>query len=357
MAADGSAPAPFALEPLDAFLRDRLPGLVGRARLTRIGGGQSNPTYFLDYDDRALVLRKQPPGPLLRSAHAIDREYRVMEALAGTGVPVPRLVLYHADPALIGTPFYLMERLPGRVFADYALAGCTPSDRAAMYGSMAETLAALHRVDPQAVGLGDFGRPGNYFERQVARWSKQWEASRTRANPALDELIERLPGLIPPEDTAAPPAIVHGDFRMGNLMFHPSEPRVVGVLDWELSTLGHPLADVAFNAMAWRTLPAEYGGIRGLDHAALGIPAEDDYLARYYAKSGRGERVQPFHFAFALFRFAVIFEGIAARAERGNAAGDARATAGLGSAFAERALEALDGRFATGARADGPPHG
>ena len=172
-------------------------------------------------------------------------------------------------------------------------------------------MARLHRVDPTAVGLEDFGKPGNYFARQVARWARQWEMSRTRPNPWLDRLIEWLPAHLPEGEEVA---ICHGDFRMGNLMFHPTEPRVVAVLDWELSTLGHPLADVAFNAMAWRTLPSEYGGLLGLDRASLGIPDEAAYLERYYAAAGRVDRAQPFHFAFALFRFAVIFEGIAARA-------------------------------------------
>lgn len=332
--------AAFDVAALDAFLQRTLGPVRGALRLSRISGGQSNPTWFADYDDASWVLRKQPPGPLLPSAHAIDREFRVMAALAASAVPVPRVLHYHADRDLIGTPFYVMQRVPGRVFSTYTLEGCTPAQREAMYFSMADTLAALHRVDPAAVGLADFGRPGNYFERQVARWSRQWQASRTHANPALDELIARLPSLIPADDASA---ISHGDFRMGNLLFHPVEPRVVAVLDWELATLGHPLADVAFNAMAWRTLPDEYGGIRGLDLEALGIPSEGRYLARYYAASGGVHRTQPFHFAFALFRFAVIFEGIAARAAQGNAAAsDASRNAHLGAAFARRALEALD---------------
>ena len=327
---------------LHAFLRTRLAGLDGPPALSRIAGGQSNPTYFVDYPDRAFVLRKQPAGELLPSAHAVDREYRVMDALAGTGVPVPRMILFHRERDVVGTPFYLMERVHGRVFADYALPGCTPSERAAMYDAMAATLAALHRVDFAAAGLADFGRPGNYFARQVARWTRQWEQSRTRENRWLELLIARLPGEIPPGDEVA---ICHGDFRMGNLMFAPDAPRVVAVLDWELSTLGHPLADVAYNAMAWRCLPHEYGGVLGLDLRALGIPTEHAYLERYYGLAGGG-RVQPFHFAFALFRFAVIFEGIASRAAAGNAVADNAAEAGkLGPAFARRAVEALDGRL------------
>ena len=327
---------------VDRFLRSRIPGLAGTPRFTPIAGGQSNPTYFVDYDDRSLVLRKQPGGELLPSAHAVDREYRVMAALAATGVPVPRMVLFHPERDVVGTPFFVMERVQGRVFGAYALHGCDPDERRAMYESMAETMAGLHRVVPTAVGLGDFGKPGNYFARQVARWARQWEMSQTRPNPWLDRLIEWLPDHLPEGEEVA---ICHGDFRMGNLMFHPTEPRVVAVLDWELSTLGHPLADVAYNAMAWRTLPSEYGGLLGLDLASLGIPDEAAYLERYYAVAGREDRAMPFHFAIALFRFAVIFEGIAARAAAGNAAAANAAAAGrLGPAFARRAVEIVEGR-------------
>ena len=322
---------------LDVFLRDAVSGLKGPMRLSRIGGGQSNPTFFVDYDSRALVLRKQPPGDLLPSAHAVDREYRVMRALGETGVPVPRTVLYHADRGVVGTPFFLMDKVDGRVFASHALPGLAPAQRRAMYASMARTLAAIHRVDPAAVGLGDYGRPGNYFARQIARWSKQWEASRTRDNPALDRLIAWLPDHVPEGDETT---ICHGDYRIGNLMFHPTEPRVVAVLDWELSTLGHPLADLGFNAMAWETRPDEYGGLRGLDLEALGIPPLDAYVGTYLDAAGRRDGIAPFHVAFALFRFAVIFEGIAARAVAGNASSDDAAQAGtLGPAFARRAVE------------------
>ena len=256
-------------------------------RLARIGGGQSNPTFFVDYDTRALVMRKQPVGELLPSAHAVDREYRVMRALGPAGVPVPRVVLFHAERDVVGTPFYLMEKLEGRVFAAHSLPGLAPAERGAMYRSMADTLATLHRVDPAAVGLADYGRPGNYFARQVARWSRQWEASRTRENPALDRLIAWLPGHIPEGDETV---VCHGDFRIGNLMFDPVEPRVIAILDWELSTLGHPLADLGFNAMAWHTRPDEYGGLRGLDLDALGIPSLDDYVAHYLRAAGRRGR-------------------------------------------------------------------
>ena len=336
-AAAVAAAAGFDASRLEAFLRGALPGLEGAMRLERIGGGQSNPTFLVACGDRELVLRKQPPGALLPSAHAIDREFRVMGALAETGVPVPPVVLFHAGREVVGTPFYLMDRVAGRVFATHALPGVDSAERSAMYSSMAQTLAALHRVDPASVGLADFGRPGNYFSRQVARWSRQWEASRTRANPALERLIAWLPGHIPEGEETA---ICHGDFRIGNLMFDPVAPRVVAVLDWEISTLGHPLADLGFNAMAWHTRPDEYGGLAGLDLAPLGIPALEDYVACYLRASGRDEGIAPFHVAFALFRFAVIFEGIAARAAAGNAAADDAAETGkLATAFARRAVE------------------
>lgn len=336
-AADVARAAGFDAARLDAFLRGAIPGLSGAMRLSRTGGGQSNPTFFVDYDGRALVLRKQPPGELLPSAHAVDREYRVMRALSGTAVPVPRTMLFHAERDVVGTPFYLMEKLDGRVFAGHALPGLAPAERGAMYRSMAETLAKLHRVDPAAAGLADYGKPGNYFARQVARWSRQWEASRTRENPALDRLIAWLPAHIPEGDETG---VCHGDFRIGNLMFDPVEPKVIAILDWELSTLGHPLADAGFNAMAWHTRPDEYGGLAGLDLAALGIPPLDEYVAHYLRAAGRKDGIAPFHVAFALFRFAVIFEGIAARAAAGNAASDDASEAGkLGPAFARRAVE------------------
>jgi aminoglycoside phosphotransferase (APT) family kinase protein len=327
----------FEPDRLADFLKARLPGLHGPMRLTRIGGGQSNPTFFVDFDNRALVLRKQPASGVLPSAHAVDREYRVMKALAQTELPVPTMVLFHAERDVVGTPFYVMERLEGRVFTDCALPGLAPAERRAIYVAMADTMATLHRVDWAAIGLADYGKPGGYFTRQIGRWSRQWAMSKTRDNPDIDRLADWLAAHVPDE---AETTISHGDFRLGNLMFHPTEPRVVGVLDWELSTLGHPLADVAFNTLAWYTLPSEYGGIRGLDLAALGMPAVDEYLQRYYQQSGRSDGVTDFHYAFALFRMAVIFEGIAARAALGTAASDDAAEVGvLGLAFAARGME------------------
>ena len=327
---------------LAQFIKGKLPELKGEMQLERIGGGQSNPTFFVSFDNRQLVLRKQPASTLLPSAHAVDREFRVMQALAQTTVPVPKMVLFHAERDVVGTPFYLMERLPGRVFSECALPGMEPQERRAIYMGMAEAMAALHKVDWAAIGLSDYGRHGSYFSRQLARWTRQWEMSKTREDHHIELLIRWLGDNLPDE---AETRISHGDFRLGNLMYHPTEPRVVGILDWELSTLGHPLADVAFNCMAWRTLPQEYGGIKGLDLEALGIPTEDVYLKHYLQCSGRKDSVTAFHFAFALFRMAVIFEGIASRAVSGNAASsDAAKVGGLSSAFALRAVEFVDGR-------------
>ena len=332
----------FDVNRLAQFLKNKLPELRGPMQVNRIGGGQSNPTFFVSFDNRELVLRKQPASTLLPSAHAVDREFRVMQALSQTTVPVPQVVLFHAERDVVGTPFYIMEKLPGRVFSECALPHMTPHDRKAIYLGMAEAMAALHQVDWAAIGLSDYGREGSYFSRQLARWSRQWAMSKTRDDAAIELLIQWL-GKNMPDETET--TISHGDFRLGNLMFHPTEPRVVGILDWELSTLGHPLADVAFNCMAFRTLPEEYGGIRGLDLNALGIPLEADYLNHYYKCSGRKDGVTAFHFAFALFRMAVIFEGIAARAASGNAASsDAAQVGGLSAAFASRALEFVDGR-------------
>lgn len=304
----------------------------------RVSGGQSNPTFFVTYENRRLVLRKRPDGNVLPSAHAIDREYRAMAAIAASDVPVPKVLHYQADAGVIGTPFYVMERIEGRVFADPALPGVDASDRRRVYFAMADTLARLHAIDWKAAGLEDFGRADDYFARQVARWSRQWELSRTRDSKDVDQLVGWLRENIPAGQVAA---ISHGDFRIGNLMFHPFEPRVVGVLDWELSTIGHPLADVAFSALAWRLMPSEYMGMRGV--GAAGLPSEKDYLDRYRAAAPETEMPQAFHFTFALFRLAVIFEGIAARAKSGDAASaDAAEVGALSSVFVARAFEAID---------------
>lgn len=335
-----SAPE-FDTARLDVFLRERIPGLAGAMQLERIAGGQSKPTFFVSYPGRRMVLRKKPPGQTLPSAHAVDREARVLAALAGSTAPVPRVLLFHAEPDVVGTPFYVMERVEGRVFGSSDMEGALPSDRRAMVTSYAQTLARLHDVDWQAAGLDGFGRPGGYFARQLARWGKQWEAERFRHIPELGELRDILLAILPPDDGAA--SLVPGDFRIGNVMFHPTEPRVVAVLDWELSTIGHPMADLGFSVICWRSRPAEYGGLLGLDLPALGIPPESEYLAHYYASRQTPARpLEPFHVAFSMFRFAVIFEGIAARARAGTAAGaDAGTVGDLSIAFARHALEAM----------------
>jgi aminoglycoside phosphotransferase (APT) family kinase protein len=329
-----TAPLDFDPDRLEGYLKARLPELDGRMTVERIGGGQSNPTYRLKFASRDVILRKQPAGELLPSAHAVDREFRVQHALVTTEVPVPRMLHLCADRTVIGTLFYVMEALDGRVVQDSSIPGAAPAERAAMYDAMNDVLACLHKVDWRALGLEGFGRPGNYFARQIARWTRAWQASRTRDIPELDRLVEWLPAHIPEDDETT---IVHGDFRLGNLMFHPNEPRVVALLDWELSTLGHPLADLAFNCLLWHSTPAMYVGIEGLDHAALGIPSQGEYVARYCARTGRAEGISNFHLAFACFRFAVIFEGIAKRAEIGTAASaDAEQVGRLSVDYARR---------------------
>ena len=271
MTADEPTAAPeFDVGRLDAFLHEQIPGLDGPLRVDRISGGQSNPTFFLTYANRRMVLRKKPAGTVLPSAHAVDREARVLRALAGTAIPVPRVLVFHPDADVVGTPFYVMERVEGRVFGECSLEGAASGDRRAMYMSYAETMARLHDVDWQGVGLGDFGRPGGYFTRQISRWGKQWQAARFRDIPDLVSLEAWLLDHMPPDDGEA--SICHGDFRIGNMMFHPTRPEIVAVLDWELSTIGHPMADLGFSAISWRSAPEEYGGLLGLDLATLGIP-------------------------------------------------------------------------------------
>ncbi|PPD15695.1 MAG: phosphotransferase family protein [Methylobacterium sp.] len=332
----------FDEKPFRAFLEARF-GPAADYRLERIAGGQSNPTYFVTYGGQRMVLRKQPNGPLLKGAHAIDREHRVLAALHPAGVPVPRPVLFHATPEILGTPFYLMERVEGRVLSDGALPEVPAGERHALWMGLADALGHLHRVRPEAVGLADYGRPGNYFERQFARWSKQWQESASDPIPELDALARWLGENLPADDGAV--SLAHGDYRMGNVIFHQTEPRVVAILDWELSTLGHPLADLGFCAMAWHTTPDEYGGILGLDLAEKGLPSEKAFVARYRAANPAAAELLPFHKSFALFRFAVIFVGIADRAKQGNASGaDAAKIAPLARRFAIRGLEIIEGR-------------
>jgi aminoglycoside phosphotransferase (APT) family kinase protein len=313
------APAhPFDEAGLAAFLRERVAPFAGPLAVEQFQGGQSNPTYRVTAGDRRYVLRRKPPGKLLPSAHAVDREHRVMAALAGTGVPVARMIALCNDPAVIGTAFYLMEYVEGRVLWDPTLPGMTPAARTAHYDELVRVLATLHQVDYASVGLADFGRPGQYVERQIGRWSKQYEAAGAERIPAMDALIGWLPRHVPPGDETA---IVHGDYRLDNVIFHPTEPRVLAVLDWELATLGHPLSDFAYHAMVWRLAPGEFRGLKGCDFAALGIPTEEQYVAAYCARTGRASIPHwEFYLIFNLFRIAAILHGVLARALQGNAA-------------------------------------
>ncbi|MBV8157601.1 MAG: phosphotransferase [Dyella sp.] len=284
----------------------------------RFAGGQSNPTYRISSGTQRLVLRTKPAGNLLSSAHAIDREYRVMGALRDSEVPVPHMHVYCDDESIIGRPFYVMEFLQGRVMFDQSLPGLTPDERLATYREMNRVIAALHAVDYNAVGLGDYGKTGGYIARQVKRWATQCKESGMEDNPALAALADWLPAHLPDRDRTS---IVHGDFRMDNLVFHPQEPRVIGVLDWELSTLGDPLGDLAYHCMSWHIPAALWRGIGGLDLKALGIPDESTYL-RWYGGAGGDPSIEhwDFYLAYNLFRLAAIMNGIAQRARLGNAA-------------------------------------
>lgn len=295
-------------------LRDVLGGPV---TLSPVASGQSNPTWFVDQADRRLVLRKKPLGATLASAHAIEREYKVMNALAGSGVPVPRMILLDEGSEQLGTPFYLMERLDGCVSEDSALQGLEPPQRTAIYDDTARVLARLHGVDWAATGLSDFGRHEDYYARQVRRWSRQWEASKTRDDAEIDALSEWFAANTPKDSTIT---IVHGDYRIGNLMYASDGTRLVGVLDWELSTLGDPLSDLAHALMFWSLDPDQLGGIAGLPLADLGLPSPQAFLETYRAAGGVDFELTPFHRAFAFYRMSVIFEGITARARAGQAA-------------------------------------
>jgi aminoglycoside phosphotransferase (APT) family kinase protein len=335
---------------LQFYLEQHLPGFAGPLAVEQFKGGQSNPTYKLITPQASYAMRSKP-GPvakLLPSAHAIEREFRVMGALAASQVPVPRMHLLCEDESIIGRAFYVMQFVQGRVLWDQSLPGMTREQRAAIYDEMNRVIAALHKQDVAALGLADFGRPGNYFERQIARWSKQYQASITGPNEAMDRLLEWLPKHIPQsarDESMA--SVVHGDFRLDNLIFHATEARVLAVLDWELSTVGHPLADFSYHCMSWHIPPGSFRGIGGLDHEALGIPSEADYVRRYCERSGRGtpESLQVdwnFYLAYNLFRLAAIVQGIAKRVEAGTAASEQARHSGA----AAKPLAELGWRFA-----------
>jgi aminoglycoside phosphotransferase (APT) family kinase protein len=335
----------FDVASLERYLRDHIPGFAGPLSVEQFNGGQSNPTYRLETSGKAYVLRRKPPGKLLPSAHAVDREFRIMTALAAAaGVPVAHCHCLCTDDTVIGSMFYVMDYVPGRVFWDPLLPGAARDERTAIYDAMNGVIAALHSVDPAAVGLADYGRPGNYFARQIDRWSRQYQASETEPIPAMHRLIEWLPHNIPPGDATG---IVHGDFRLDNLIFHPTEPRVLAVLDWELSTLGHPMADFSYHIMAWRLGGDEFRGLRGGDLVALGIPSEDAYIERYLARRGGvarpDARAWSFYMAYNMFRLAAILQGVMARAVAGNAASASALDAGRRARpLAERGWEEVE---------------
>jgi aminoglycoside phosphotransferase (APT) family kinase protein len=307
---------------LARYLQQHVEGFVGELRVEQFKGGQSNPTYKLTAGGKSYVLRRKPPGKLLASAHAVDREYTVITALAGTDVPVAKTYCLCEDESVIGTAFYVMEHVEGRILWDPALPGdgYTPAVRRAMFEEMNRVIAALHQVDYTAIGLADYGKPGNYFARQIGRWTKQYRASETERIDAMDRLIAWLPEHIPPGDETT---IVHGDYRLDNMIFHPTEPRVLAVLDWELSTLGHPLADFAYHCMTWHIPAGVFRGLGGAKLKDLGIPSESEYVQMYCQRTGRDAidaNHWDFYMAYNLFRLAAILQGIAGRVKDGTAA-------------------------------------
>jgi aminoglycoside phosphotransferase (APT) family kinase protein len=299
----------FDPERLRAWLAPRIDGLIGPLVIRQFTRGASNPTFLITAGDgRRFVLRKKPPGQLLASAHQVDREFRVMSALGATGFPVPAMRVLCEDEAVLGQAFYVMDFLEGRIFRDARMPGLERAQRAALYDDLNATLARLHQVDWRAAGLADYGRPGNYFERQVGRWTRQYRGAETEVIADMERLVAALPARIPADDTVT---IAHGDYRPENVMFHLTEPRVIAVLDWELSTLGHPLADLAYNCILYHSVSESWGTFAGLDLAAAGIPSESDYVAAYCARTGRaGIEGFDFYLAFSLFRLASIGQGV-----------------------------------------------
>jgi len=304
---------------LEAWLGANVEDFAGPLSIQQFKGGQSNPTYRLETPERTYVMRRKPPGQLLPGAHAIEREFRVISALHAAGFPVPRAYAICADAGVAGTPFFIMDMVQGRIFWDSSLPEISTTARAACFDAMNATIAQLHQIDLAAAGLTDYGKPGSYFQRQIGRWSKQYlEDDAAGRLPAMDELVAWLPANIPPGDETS---LVHGDFRADNMIFHASEPRVLAVLDWELSTLGHPLADFTYHMMMYRLPPHIIGGFNGADLKALNIPSEADYVAAYCTRTGRaGIADMNFYLGFNMFRFAAILHGIKGRIARGTAA-------------------------------------
>ncbi|MEX0366864.1 MAG: phosphotransferase family protein [Ruegeria sp.] len=333
------------LDAVDAYLRTHLDRYEGPLTATKFAVGQSNPTFRLDTPDRSYVLRRKPPGVLLKSAHAVDREFRVQRALAGSDVPVPQMYLLCEDDGVIGSAFYVMEHLDGRNFFEPTMKGESNETRKAVMAEMNRVLAALHMVDIDAVGLSDYGPPGNYFERQIGRWTKQYRASETGSIPGMDALIEALQAGMPEDDGQR--TLVHGDYRIDNMMFEKNGTKCLGVLDWELSTIGHPYADLAAVIMQWQMPPGKEGrGLAGIDRAALGLPSDREFIDDYCRRRGlAGIDNFGFYLAFNFFRMAAIIQGVHKRALDGNASNPERAKQ-LGQyvpVFAQHGLKALKG--------------
>jgi aminoglycoside phosphotransferase (APT) family kinase protein len=313
---------------LEDFLKGRIDGLRGPLQVEQFKGGQSNPTYRITAGGKRYALRKKPPGKLLPSAHAVDREYKVIKALHSVGFPVAKPYVLCEDESVIGTAFYVMDCVEGRVLWDQSLPGMAKTERRAIWDELNRVIALLHGVDYKAVGLEDFGKAGSYIERQVGRWSKQYVASETQKIEAMDNLIAWLPKNVPPTDETT---IVHGDFRLDNTVFHPTEPKMLAVLDWELSTLGDPLADFSYHCMSWHIPPGKFRGIEGLPLAELGIPTEREYVDMYFKRTGRkgiAPSVWDYYMAYNLFRIAAICQGIAKRVVDGTAASEHARDAG-----------------------------
>jgi aminoglycoside phosphotransferase (APT) family kinase protein len=335
------AGAPLDTERIGAYLAAHVAGFGQLESVEKFAGGQSNPTFLIRSSGGLFVLRRKPAGTLLKSAHAVDREYRIMAALMQTEVPVPRVLHLGEDETVIGSVFYVMEFIQGRIFWDGALPKVEKDERAAIYDAMNAALAALHRVDPAEVGLADFGRPGSYFERQTGRWSGQYRASETTSIPAMDALIAWLERETPVDDGRV--SLVHGDYRLDNMIFAQNEPRILAVLDWELSTLGHPFADLAYQCMQWR-LPSvgAFRGLGGLDRREHGLPTEAEYVARYCERTGvSGIPNWTYYLAFSFFRLAAILQGVYKRSLDGNASNPERALR-MGEAVPMLATMAID---------------
>lgn len=317
---------PAGIAAIDRWMSDRIDGYRGPAEITTFAGGQSNPTYRVSAPSGRYVLRSKPVGTLLPTAHAVDREFRILSALQGTSVPVPRAFALCEDDTVIGRMFYIMEHVEGRVVYDPRLQDVSRPDRSAIFASMNQTIANLHALSPAEIGLGDFGRPGAYVERQIRRWTRQYRASEGAPIPAMDRLIDWLPEHLPEERETR---VIHGDYRLDNLILHPTEPRVVAVLDWELSTLGDPMVDFAYHMLSWRVSPDLFRGLAGVDLDALGIPDEASYLDRYLRQTGQPRPAEwEFYLIFSLFRIAAILQGVAKRAEEGTAADKAAVETG-----------------------------